>query len=211
MANEIDIWNTALAEIAADVVQSTDEDGVGALYCRMFYPRVLSDLLEWTSWECAITRVTLASVANGRPSEWNYAYAKPSNMAQARYIRAQEDGNDYPLPEYGPLATPEMDNRPMPFLVEGGTIYCNVENAILSYVRNDVTAADLPALAVRAMELELAARIAYPIKKDMKLANDKRQAAEVARVRAVADEENRAPRQAPRYVSDAEYARAGIY
>lgn len=210
MANEIDIWNTALAEIAADEVQSTDEEGVSAKYCRMYYPRVLADALEWAEWECAITRVTLANVTNDRPAEWRYAYAKPSDMAQARFIRRQDEGIDCFQPEFGPQATPWQDDMPMPFLIEGNVIFTNVEQAVLSYARNDVTAADFPALAVRALELELAARIAYPIRKDMKLAEAMMRKAEMARARAVADEENRHPRQAPRYVSEVEYARAGV-
>ncbi|MEG7747584.1 hypothetical protein U2065_14685, partial [Listeria monocytogenes] len=73
-----------------------------------------------------------------------------------------------------------------------------------------IDAVALPPLVRRAFALELAARIAYPIKKDLKLQETLIRKAEVAKSRAIADEENKSPRMAPRYISEAEFARMGF-
>jgi hypothetical protein len=170
----------------------------------------MSELLEWCDWGFAVRRATLAVVANDRPAEWVYAYAAPSNMARAQYLRCSDEYEPSVLPMYGPAASPWQDTAPSPFLHENSKIYSNIENAVLSYSRNDIDVSELPPMARRALALGLASRIAAPVRKDQKLSGQMVQMAEVARERAIADELSRAPNLTPRWISDAEYARAGM-
>ena len=62
----------------------------------------------------------------------------------------------------------------------------------------------------RAFALELAARVAVPIRKDTALARELGAAAELARARAIADDYNQRVRRPATYVSDAAFARSGI-
>lgn len=210
MANKLSIFNEALAEIHADYIEDVDDAGPGARYCRLHFDNLMTELLEWCDWGFAVRRAALATVPNDRPAEWVYAYAAPSNMARARYLRDPNDLEYDELPAYGPSASPWQDTTPSPFLHESGTIYSNIENAVLSYSRNDVDVSELPPLARRALALALASRIAAPVRKDVKLSGQMIQMAEVARERAIADELSRAPNLTPRWVSDAEFARAGM-
>jgi hypothetical protein len=92
--------------------------------------------------------------------------------------------------------------------VSGGKIYTNVETATLVY--NRTANFQLPPLVSRAYVLELAARTCYTIKKDAKRENVLMQKAAFAKAEAISDERNKVPRSSPRWISDAEYARAGI-
>ena len=124
-------------------------------------------------------------------------------------IRAVEDAAT-DLPTSGPYTLPTQDAVPALFAVEGGAIYTNVANATLVYARGVTEADALPPLLRRAFVLELAARMALPLKKDGNVAKLVSQQAAMARVEAIAAEENKNPRRGVRYVSEAEYARAGV-
>lgn len=209
MASILSLCNEALSQIAAGQIASLTEPSIEARECNRFADTLLEEMADWTEWAVLIKRDSLAAVANDRPAEWLYAYAAPSDMAAPIAIRMVEDDAQY-LPAYGLGDYPVQDIAPIPFCFEGGKIYTNVETATLVYARNKFTVAEMAPLPRRAFVLELAARIALPIKKEAKLAQSLQNLAETARARAIADEENKNPRRATRYVSEAEWARMGV-
>jgi len=209
MATSVAIANEALAEIAAGSIAAFDENSREASEVNRFFNTILEEILDWTEWGFAIRYVALARITNDRPAEWMYVYAKPTDCANPKAIRAEENDVSFAT-TFGPTTAPFQDAYPLHYLVEGDKIYTNVENATLVYSTTAIEANELPPLVRRAMTLELAARIAYPVKKDAKLADTLVRKAEVAKSRAIADEENKNPRKSPRYVSDAEYARLGF-
>ncbi len=208
MASSLQIANEALAETASGSIAAFDENSVEANVVNRFFSLVLEELLDWTEWSWARRYVVLAEVTNDRPAEWNYCYSIPTDCTVPLKVRANEAAAD-DLPQYGPMSNPWQDEMPNSFIAEGGKIYTNVETATLVYSTKTIGADELPPLVRRAFSLELASRIAYPIKKDSKLKGELIQAAEVAKKRAIADEENKNPHIAPRYTSDAEFARLG--
>ena len=211
MADRLILCNNALAEIAADPINSLDERSLGARECARFYPKVVDEMLTWTEFDFAQRRVALALTTNDRIGEWLYRYAQPADMATALRIVPLVATQVINLPEFGPYSFPEWDELgPRPFLLSDGAIYANEGNAILEYQRNTVEEARIDPLTARAMELELAARLAMPIKKSRELKGDLIKQAEVARQRAVAASENRNPRRQTDYISPVEYARMGL-
>jgi hypothetical protein len=209
MASLITLCNQALAQIAAGSAASLDEPSIEAREAKRFAEPLLQEIIDWTDWPFARKRVVLASIANDRPAEWLYAYASPADMAEPIALRMEQDDLSDGAPLGGPFTFPYQDASPLNFVNEGGVLYTNVENATLIYSRSTLEAGDLPPLLQRAFVLELAARIALPVKKDAGIAKALQQQAEVARSRAIADEENKSPRGSVRYTSEVEYARAG--
>lgn len=209
MASLIQIANEALAEIAAGSIAAFDENSRESAEINRFFGSLLEEVLDWCEWPWARRYVALAAITNDRPAEWLYAYAKPVDCTQAIAVREVEITPGV-LPLSGPFTLPWQDTAPIRFILEGEKIYTNAETATLVYSTNTIPANELPPLVRRAFALELAARIAYPVKKDLKLQDTLIRKAEVARQRAIADEENKNPRLMTRYVSDAEYARLGF-
>ena len=209
MAQLIDICNRALALIAAGQIADLAEGSIEAREAARFAPSLLAELADWADWPFARARVVLAQVANDRPAEWLFAYALPTAMARPIAMRAVE-ADAASLPLGGPFPFPVQDALPLAFLCEGGRLYTNVETAALVYVRGNLGAAELPPLVARAFELELAARLAIPVKKDASAAQSLSQAAELARQRAIATEANKPSARPARFVSEAEMARAGV-
>ncbi|OAN56927.1 hypothetical protein [Sphingobium sp. TCM1] len=212
MADQLSICNEALSEIAADPINSMEDDSESAFYCRQHYPKVLEELLTWTDWPFAIRRTVLASRTNDRFGEWLYRYAAPSDMAEAIRVLPSVDRQRTDIPVFGPYSFPQWDELGrLPFAIADGSIYTNVASAILEYQSNTVEPARIDALTARALALELAVRLAWPVKKSRELKGDLIRQAETARQRAVAEAENRSPRVQPDYISPVEYARMGVY
>lgn len=211
MASQLGICNAALSEIAADDISDINEVSLSAKYCRLHYPAVMAELLSWTDWDWAIRRVTLAAQVNDRLGEWLYRYAKPADMAEAIRVLPAVDEQVLSLPVVGPYPFPIWDQLgKLPFAIAGGSIYTNVFTAILEYQVNAVEPAVIDGHTERAVVLELASRLAMPIKKSRELKGDLIKQAEVARQRAIAESENRAPRISTAYISEVEYARMGL-
>ncbi|KEZ00493.1 hypothetical protein AI27_02015 [Sphingomonas sp. BHC-A] len=211
MASQIGICNEALSEIAADPINSIEEASTSAFYCRMHYASVLEEVLSWTDWDWALRRVTLALRTNDRPGEWLYRYGKPADMAEAVRVLPTVTEQVTSLPVVGPYPFPAWDALgKLPFITADGSIYTNVVDAILEYQVNAVDPAVIDRFAARAAALELATRLAMPIKKSRELKGDLIKQAEVAKQRAIAESENRSPRIETDYVSTVEYARMGF-
>lgn len=196
MASIIVLCNQALAQIAASSIADLDEISIEAREARRFAQPLLDEMADWAEWPLGRKRISLAQVTNYRTGEWRFCYAVPTDMAVPLEIRM-------------PQTTTGQGSPGFPFAYDGGKIHTDVEFAVLIYNRSTLTADELKPLQQRAFVLELAARIALPIKKEAKLAESLSRLAEMARARAIADEENKEPRRVTRYVSDAELARTG--
>jgi len=209
MASLITLCNEALSTIAAGQIASLTEDSLEARECKRWAATILEEMADWTGWSSLIRRVTMASVTNDRASEWLYAYAPPADMADPLDIRETENAAR-DLPPYGLGTYPLQDASPIPFTYEGGVIYTNIPTAILVYSGNAFDLGTMKPLVRRAFVTELAFRVALPIKKDARLAQYLQGIARQARNEAISDEENKNPQRAPRYISWAEWARAGV-
>lgn len=208
MPSVISICNAALAEIAADSIAALDEESVSARECNRSFDTVVADTLDRSDWGFRIRRVDAALVINDRTPDWNFAYAKPAGTSRILRVLPQPDTT---YPEWGRYSRPLWDMLgAIPFIEVAGTVYANVENAILEYSATAIEISAFPSLFRRAVETELAARIVMPIKKDRALHGDMIKTAEVALQRAIADDRDRYPVQAVEYVSQVELARAGI-
>jgi len=216
MAARIDIFNQAIAELPAKAIQSIDENSLEARECRRFYPQIVSEMLSGPhDWSFQIRRVALATLANDRPFEWVYAYALPSDMGAP--IRVIPDlsalGLGFPVPIPGePYAEQwALTGRyfETPYIIENGILYTNVQTATLEYGINGIDDLVLTPLTVRAIVLDLASRIAIPVKKDRKIKAELVGQAEVAWARAIAEDMNRQPQISDDYLSEAMVARSG--
>ncbi len=209
MATLDDICNMALAEIAAGPITDVTDNSIEAREVSRFAAPLLSEVSLWSDWSWAVARAVLTATTNDRPAEWTQAYSVPADCARPLAVRAMEDSAWW-LPLGGPGPFPLQDAVPLAFLHEGGLIYSNVCDATLVYVAALTDPTLLPPLVQRAFALELAARVAIPIRKDTGLARELGEAAELARARAIAEDYNQRVRRPASYTSEAAFARAGI-
>jgi len=209
MAALIDLCNRALAAVAKGQIASIDEASLEARECKRFAQPLLNEIADWSDLiPLGRKRVALAELANDRSAEWLYRYAAPSDMAQPIAIRSVEAAAAS-LPTGGPYNFPLQEAITLSFTHEEGAIYTNVPGATLIYTRNQIDVTELSPLMQKAFADELAARIAMPLTKDVKVAQTLANAAMYSRTAALTDEENKTDRRQIRFTSEAEYARMG--
>lgn len=215
--SKIEICNLAIAHLPASPIVSIDESSMEARECRRFYPHVVADMLGGAhDWSFANARVLLAQLAtNDRSSEWAYAYALPANLGNPIRVLPDFDslGIAIPVPLPGQPYAEAWSLHGLfvetPYIIEGTTLYSNVETATLEYAINDVAGINVPQLVITALALDLASRLAVPVKKDSDRETKLMQLAEAAWQRAVADDRNRHPESYGNYVSEVMLARRG--
>lgn len=215
--SRVDIANLALGYLPAEPISSIDENSVGALYCRRYYPQVIADMLEGPNdWSFAIQRALLAPLlTNDRPSEWGYAYALPLNMASALRVLPDFSGLGLaipiPLPSqpYAETWTAAGLYAETPYIIDGTTLYSNAATATIEYTIDDIAGIRVPQLVATAVGLDLASRICVVVKKDDARETKLIALANAAWERAIADDRNRQPDIQGQYISEAIAARRG--
>lgn len=215
--SQLDVSNLALVEIPASTIVSVNENSLSAVEARRCFGPVVSEFLEEFGYDLAVTRDALAVTDNSRSSEWGYAYTAPSNMAFP--LRLIPDFTSaagavvllagQTLAPVGNLAGP--DPYRIPYIIAEGIIYANEPGATLEYVRDDPSLALFPAMMIRAIALEMAARMVMPLLKSESREKVLIGKAEVARQRAIAANLNRKPNSTQLPLTDDERARDGWY
>lgn len=207
----INACNSALGRIAKDTITAIDEESVEAQYCAIYAPEILAEMADWTIWPQMVVRAALAGVTNDRPAEWKYAYAVPADFSKPIALRRVEEDVIWPSEYAPPFTLPYQDRMRIGFLIEGGKVYANTEDATLVYTKSELTANDLSPSMRLAFVTELAARLAIPV---AKLSTNQvarlEQKAMMAKEEAIADELNSNERQMPNFKSEAEWAREGF-
>lgn len=216
--DKVSICNAALDELPAETIQSIDDvDSVGARACKRHYQNVLSDLLAEWDFEPAIRRVAMAETANDRDYEWGHAYVKPPSFASLIRVlpyRAALDPTSVVVLPGQRLAQPAWgyfpENVGVRFAIAGNKVYTHEPSAVLEFVTAEPDLGQMSQLFLRAVELELAARICMPVIKSGSRQKELIAAAEVARQRAIADDRNNSPERYDTIASEEALVRSGL-
>lgn len=165
MASVANICNMALSHIGSDarVASISPPDGtVEAGYCATFYDQARTEMLEPGNWRFALTRATLAQVAN-TSNTWTYAYTRPSDcLSPKRVLRPGSMLTVFNQDEY--IYSPNDDDS-ADFTVEGDVIYTHEPDAVLLYSRDITDTAKFTPSFTSALSYLLASYLAGPIVK----------------------------------------------
>lgn len=209
--SKLAIWNLAMARIKAKAIASVDEPSLEARECNRVWPLILGTMLGGPhSWSFANQRVALAlKVTNDRSTEWRFAYAVPANMGKAGRLIPDLAALGLTIPPIPLSGDPYREtwgvigNFPeMPYIIEGSTIYSDVENAWFEYAIDDVEGINLGPMVTKALVLELAAATAVPVKGDSTREKELAQMTEGAWEQAIAEDRNRQPETYGDYCSE---------
>lgn len=184
----VSICNEALALLPEGPITSLTQPSLAARECTRFYKVVVGELLEQHHWGLATKRGALAAIANDRSREWSYAYSKPADMAYP-VAAMDESGLNYTgFRALNGLFLASTGERLL--TMAGNTIYSNVQGATLEYTSFDIIEQDFSLMFRKAVVLELAYRLSFPITKDDKRSRALQAEAEGWRQRAIANAMN---------------------
>lgn len=213
--NLVQICNEAISDLPAHPITGIDDDAKEARECSRHLNGVVSDLIGMHDWVFAKRRATLALVANDREGEWAFAYALPDEIVSpivlVRDLSAVPISGIVVTPMlYFPSLTPGFER--IDYTLADGTLYTNLEGAILEYSLDAVQPNKWHPLFAQAVIRLLAARIYRPIlgeKADTREWLVKQQSADRALNEAIADDLNRYPRVRKEFVPAGILARGG--
>lgn len=172
MASEVDICNTALAQLGDEATVASlnpPEGSAQAEHCARFYPIARDTLLQSYPWNFASKRATLAQLGDA-PVGWTYSYARPIDALDILAVQRPETPDNFEQQEY--VCEVNSDGQPV--------IYCNVEDASVRYLARVSDTSRFPPLFVTALSWHLAAMLAGPIIKGDAGAAEARRCAQMA-------------------------------
>lgn len=154
-ATEVSICSNALLMLGAQPINDLTDDNDRARIASNLFESQRDAVLRAHPWNCAVKRVALAPDAVAPAFDWDYAFTLPSD-----FMRALSVGQDGAQDE---------------FTIESGKLLCNVNPAYLRYVWRNENPATWDGLLVQAMELQMAAAMAYGITQSASLRDSLRQ------------------------------------
>jgi hypothetical protein len=208
------LCNLGLVKIRAKPLASFEENSLEGRECRRFYPILLDIMLSGMEFSFATQRLALTLITNDRSGEWLYAYNLPPNMGSALRLLPDFAGLGLGVPvalpgePYAEAWSTNTDLYAAPYIIEGQTLYSNIEDATLEYSIGDVAGLQLTPLVQVAIGTQLAAWLAMPVKGNGAMEAKYSGDAEVAWQRALADDRQRQPQQDGQFISEREAARA---
>lgn len=188
MPSVVSICNMALDRIAyADPLSDiTDQNHAGAAVCSRWFEHCRDEVLRAHRWPFASRTQTLALVAEDPTDEWGFSYRYPADCLRARrFVSALGDA----------------DHTRQPYDISsdasGRLILCDVEDAVLLYTARIADPVLFPEDFVSLLAWKLAAEIAIPLTREMRMAANAADQYRLSLARAIAANRNEVMHRAP--------------
>lgn len=148
--SKTDICNGALSLVGQEPLTDMDTDeSEEADQCRIHYERTRNQLLESYPWKFAQATTALTQDETATNVEFDYSYQLPADFLQITFT--------------------DLDAQGEPYVLEGTRIVTDANGVTLSYTREMEYVGLYPAMFITALEYLLAAKLAYPLTKDLRL------------------------------------------
>lgn len=142
-ATRVSICSNALLLLGDETIASLEESSDRAVLAANLYESTRDSTLRSHPWNCAVKRVLLAP-ETGAPA---FGFSK-SFLLPGDWLRTLQVGDDYEAPA---------------FRNESGRILANATALPLRYIWRNENESTWDAMLIEAMELAMAAKMAYPI------------------------------------------------
>ncbi|OHV24944.1 hypothetical protein EOS93_25190 [Rhizobium sp. RMa-01] len=182
MASVVSICNLALSNVGKQNISDLTEASAEARACNQFYVISRDRLLQSFHWSAAGKSASLAEVTNDKPGAWKYAYTRPTDCLQIRWIRRQYVAD----PADDCVRFDLRSEFQSPYEIEGDKLYCNLSPCLLRYTFRLTDPTKFSPLFIDALSWHLAARIAMPLTRDPKVRADALAVAKSTQVEAEA-------------------------
>jgi hypothetical protein len=149
------ICNYALAEVAQQRITSIDDATETARLCKLHLPQTIQEVLRSGKWKCAREEAELAELSDAPLFGWEHAFQLPTDFIRIVSL------NDI---------DPDDVEEPL-FEIRGTALYTDEESASLVYVK-DLYSANvglMDPLLCKAVYLDLAAKLAWPLQQSRTL------------------------------------------
>jgi hypothetical protein len=155
MASNVDIANIALSLLGHEEIASLTADLPRARLVNRFFGPSRDAVLREHPWNCAVTRVTLAQLADAPTHGWAYNFQLPADCLRVLGFNDDEEAGE------------ESDRHK----VEGRTIVSDHSTCNIRYVKQMTDPTQMDPMLYTAIAFRLAADMAYAITRDKSVAD----------------------------------------
>lgn len=166
--SRVDICNLALNSLGENQISSLDDLDDVSVICDLHYYPLLDEALRRHDWAFAINRQTLADSADTNNTVYDYNYTLPEDPYCLKVLKLLDEDNV------------ELDREDYPYIIEGRTLYTDLENAKVKYIGRVSDVTDYDASFVLFFAEYMAWKLAYRITGELQ----KEAMAEVRQARA---------------------------
>ena len=155
LVSEVTVCNQALGRLGEYYIMSISEATKLARYCKRFYYTTRDEVLREHPWNFASHRATLTELDNPPEFEWAHAFQLPEDFVRLRRLNSWTEFEEFSKWE-----------------IEADTLLTDDEVAQIKYTRKITNVALWDPLAVEALSLKLAAKLALPITGSSEIVKD---------------------------------------
>jgi hypothetical protein len=139
--SDVDIANSALIKIKANLITSFGDDGEEAAACNILYSQLRDDILRSHPWNFAIKQATLQQLSDDPAFEFNNAFQLPNDCLRV-------------------LKTDDMSFK---YKIKGRELHTDAGSVKIEYIRQETDTTIFDPLFVEVLATRLASELAYPI------------------------------------------------
>jgi hypothetical protein len=150
--SKVDIANSALVKIGAEVILSFDDDSKEAQVVKARYDSVRRIVLRMHPWNCATKRTTTSALSTTPDFGWTYQHQLPVDCLRILAVNEEVEYKE------------DEDYR-----IEGRKILADSDEIELKYIYDLEDTNEMDALFAEALAAYLAADIAYSLTQDMQV------------------------------------------
>lgn len=147
--SKVQICSNALLLLGDSPISSFTEDGDRALLASNLWDNARQSVLRAHPWNCAKEMVALATESTTPAFDWSYQFLMPGDCLRVLFVGQSDEPDDY--------------------IIKGRRILADVDPLYLTYITDLEDVASWDASLVQAMEVYMAARMAYPLTKSATL------------------------------------------
>ncbi|OPL13587.1 MAG: hypothetical protein AVO39_10330 [delta proteobacterium MLS_D] len=147
---KVSICNEALVTLGEKLISSLEDTTKAAGLCEELFDASLDEVLRMSEWNCAIARQSLTELEDAPAFEWDHQYSLPSEPYCIMALEINED-------------------RHYRFAIEGRVLLTNEDSVNLRYIKRVTDMTEFDPLCARAVALNLAYKLAYPLMQSRKM------------------------------------------
>ena len=138
----VSICNSALIKVGAERITSLSDSSPVAILCNEQFTKLRDEVLRAHPWNCAITRVELASVASyvDPMEEWAYKFSLPADCL--RVLRTKDD---------------------VDYKIENGYLLADDSTCVIQYIKKETDYSKYDTMLIEALAMRIAVDVSYAI------------------------------------------------
>lgn len=165
--SNVDIANIALRMLGEPSITSLTGTQRAQVLCAQALPNARKEVLAFQPWSIAVSRKTLSKLTEEENlTDFKYVYSLPADNLRVLSVHQVSEPS---VSVYVKIEDMTHDRHGYGYIIEGGNIFTDVDNAYVRYIKDVENPASLPSYIIDAIAANIAKRISYSLVQNVQL------------------------------------------